>query len=418
MPLKNRLLIHKKIFYFLILLFAFSIPLWSKITPVIVILLYLNYIIELDFKKKFQRLNKNLFYFFVIVSFYLIHFLGLINTVNFEFARFDLEIKMTFFLFPLLFFTSDLEFFDNIKLKYVLLSFVFGCFLSSFISVLHSLYLYLPTHDINLFFYVYISFFNHSSYVSLYIVFALGVIFHLFFNCQLNKILKNSLLFVFIWFIVYIILLSSKAGLISLFAALFLFFVFYIIKTRKTLLSILFFVFTLLFVIAGINIIPASVNRMTPAINAMKSSHKNINAEDGTVQRIEIWKVSYEMFKDYPLLGVGTGDVKDELLKKYDEKGMNFAKSFKLNAHGQFFQTAVALGSIGLLSLIIMFLIPFIYSVKKQNFIYIYFIIIVVFSITVESMFEKQAGVLFFTFFNSFLFAFSEKLALKDKFIL
>jgi O-antigen ligase len=165
----------------------------------------------------------------------------------------------------------------------------------------------------------------------------------------------------------------------------------------------------------GIKSIPTSINRLTPALEAVRAEKRDINMEDGTVQRIEIWKSSLELLRENPILGVGTGDVKDELLRKYDEKGMTFAKSYKLNSHNQYLQTSVALGFIGLLSLILMLLAPLIYAFKNKNYIYFFFLIIVGFSILVESMFENQAGVLFFTFFNTFLFLMTKRISLNAK---
>lgn len=185
-------------------------------------------------------------------------------------------------------------------------------------------------------------------------------------------------------------------------------------RRRKMIYTTILFLTYILVIILGVMSIPSSINRLTPAFDVVRSEQRDINMEDGTVQRIEIWKSSLELFKSNVLLGVGTGDVKDELLNKYDEKGMTFAKSFRLNAHNQYLQTAVALGLVGLISLLIMFIIPIIYSVKNKNYLYLCFLILVGFSIIVESMFENQAGVLFFTFFNSILFLLTEKLKIKS----
>ena len=160
----------------------------------------------------------------------------------------------------------------------------------------------------------------------------------------------------------------------------------------------------------GAKKIPLVTNRITSSVQALKSNKNDVNTADGTVQRMEIWKISLEIIKENFLIGVGTGDVKDELLKHYEEKGMSFAKHYNLNAHGQYFQTFITLGFFGFISLILLFIIPFFQSFKNRNIIYFSFLVIVAFNILVESMFENQAGVVFYTFFNSFLFLTSKQL--------
>jgi O-antigen ligase len=410
--------IHEKIFYFLILIFSFSIPLWRNITPIIIILLFINWLLEADFKHKFQRLSKKpqIYFFFIFTVFYLVHYLGFINTINYEFARFDIEIKMTFLLFPLLLFSSNTDFIDDKKLIYIFLAYINGCFISFLISILNSLLLFNSTGDLMWFFYVYVSYFYHSSYISMYIIFAIGLICYLLIENKIsNKLSKISLYFLLIIFSVYIVVLSSKAGIICLFITSFLVYIYMLSKKKKVIIHSIFFILSLIIIYLGIKSIPTSINRLTPALEAVRAEKRDINMEDGTVQRIEIWKSSLELLRENPILGVGTGDVKDELLRKYDEKGMTFAKSYKLNSHNQYLQTSVALGFIGLLSLILMLLAPLIYAFKNKNYIYFFFLIIVGFSILVESMFENQAGVLFFTFFNTFLFLMTKRISLNAK---
>ncbi len=410
--------IHENIFYYLIIIYSFSIPLWRNITPIIIILLFINWLLEADFKNKFQRIRKKpqIYYFVTFIAFYLVHYLGFINTINYEFARFDLEIKMTFLLFPLLLFSSNTNIIDAKKLKYIFLAYINGCFISFLISLLNSILLFISTGDLMWFFYVYISYFYHSSYISMYIIFAIGLICYLLIENKIRyKLSKIALYFLLIIFSAYIIVLSSKAGIICLFITSFLVYIYLLMKKKKVIINSIFFIISLIIIYLGIKSIPTSINRLTPALEAVRAEKRDINMEDGTVQRIEIWKCSLELLRENPILGVGTGDVKDELLRKYDEKGMTFAKSFKLNSHNQYLQTSVALGIIGLLSLIVMLLTPLIYALRNKNYIYFFFLIIVGFSILVESMFENQAGVLFFTFFNTLLFLMTDRISLNAK---
>ena len=103
-------------------------------------------------------------------------------------------------------------------------------------------------------------------------------------------------------------------------------------------------------------------------------------------------------------MGVGTGDVKDVLLQKYQEKGITNAYLLRLNAHNQYLQTTIALGILGLLVVLGCLFLPLYEALRQKNILVFLFILIVAFNLLVESMFERQAGIVFYSFFNALLF--------------
>jgi len=416
--MQKKEIIHQQVFYYLLLIQAFAFPLWKRLTPIIISLMVINWLFEFKYIKNFKKLftDKKYTNFLLFISIYIFYFLGLIYTSNFTYAWFDLEVKLTFLLIPVLFFTSDLENLTKTKTINILIFFISGCFLSSVISIIHSYLLFTISSNIYCFFYVYASAFHHPSYISMYVVFAILIIAYLTINDMItNKNIQHFFIFLLLWFSGYVIILSSKAGIISLAFSLIIIFVYWIIKKRKYLLSILIIFFFFLIVGVGMREIPIVTNRITTSFQAVSAPKKDVNIADGTIQRMEIWKTSIQIIKENFLFGVGTGDVKDELLDNYEKKGMSFAISNNLNAHGQFFQTFITLGFLGFLVLILIIIIPFVQAILSRNFIYLMFLIIIAFNILVESMFENQAGVVFYAFFNSFLFLTGKQLADKKK---
>jgi O-antigen ligase len=403
----SRAQIHQKIFYYLLVLQGFAFPLWKKITPVILILIILNLLIEFNFASKIKKIlaGKNLFFLLLFISVYLLYLIGLLYTTNFDYAGFDLEVKLTFLVIPLFLFLSGLEELSKEKVKNILIAFVLGCFASSLFSIIHSIYFYNLTGDIFWMYYVYVSYFVHPSYMSMYTIFAIAITGFFLINGLIeNKKFRYFLFFLMFWFVLYVILLTAKAGIICMLLISAILFVYWIIKKRQIVMSLITAVFFIAIVGISISQLSFLTKRLTSTISAMNNTDINVNKDDGTVQRIEIWKTSVEIIKDNFLIGVGTGDVKDELLKRYDEKGMNFAKKNHLNAHSQYFQTFITLGLFGFLALIALFIFPSIDAFKNRNYIYLFFLLIVAVNISVESMFENQAGVVFYTFFNTFLF--------------
>ena len=64
--------------------------------------------------------------------------------------------------------------------------------------------------------------------------------------------------------------------------------------------------------------------------------------------RVAVWRSSWELLADHPL-GVGTGDVTDELQAIYKRDGIVYAQDRRLNPHNQWLQAGVAFGWPGML---------------------------------------------------------------------
>lgn len=116
--------------------------------------------------------------------------------------------------------------------------------------------------------------------------------------------------------------------------------------------------------------------------------------------RLEFWKNGFAVFKDHPVLGVGTGDVQDEINKKYEERNSPLHEKWRLRSHNQYLTFALTFGLVGLLWFLYTLYVPL---KDNRDIIYLSFIVIVILSMLSEDTLESQAGVTFFAFFNSFL---------------
>jgi O-antigen ligase len=107
------------------------------------------------------------------------------------------------------------------------------------------------------------------------------------------------------------------------------------------------------------------------------------------------------------IFGVGIGDATAELQKARDTLWHEYV--FAYNSHNQYLQTALELGMIGLLVLLICIAIPSVISLQRNNFLYLIFIISFFLPSVIESTFGLQKGTLYYGFFNSFLFLYGSK---------
>jgi len=402
--------------YFFLLLLFFVIPLSKNITVWVLVFFSITSFLTADYTAKFQY-NKNNRKNFYILSFsflYILYIIGLLYTSNYEYAIFDLKVKFSIFLLPIVFFLIKESYFSKEFTIKFFQAFLLGVLSNVIICLLIALYKYsYITHSSEVFYYSSLSYFFHPSYFSMFLNFAIILLlFSSFSNIKILNQKKNILVVLQLLFSIFIFLLSSKAGIISL-IIIYLFYVSIIIFSQKRYkLALLILSSLLLFSIVFLTIMPSVKDRLKVAFYALKNKNEAIKSDgESTSDRILIWETSIDIIKQNLILGVGTGDVKDELLNKYKENGINFAYQQKLNAHNQYLQTFISIGLIGFIVLILSFLLPVIQSIKRQHYIYLMFLFLIAFNILVESMFENQAGVVFYAFFNTFLFLSSKQLA-------
>jgi hypothetical protein len=91
-------------------LIAFFMPLYGKALPPLIALLLLNWLVEGHFRRKYEDLKKNWYIFLISpVLFYLMHLVGMTYSTNYAFGWFDMEVKLSLFVFPLLIATTPAD---------------------------------------------------------------------------------------------------------------------------------------------------------------------------------------------------------------------------------------------------------------------------------------------------------------------
>lgn len=128
----------------------------------------------------------------------------------------------------------------------------------------------------------------------------------------------------------------------------------------------------------------------------------------GKAIRVAIWECSFDMIKENPLLGVGSGDAQDALQLAYEKRMFYFASRYnRYNAHNQYLQELVSAGFLGLIIWLGCLLIPLAIAWKKNHRTYIIFLLCIICMSITESVLEISKGIVLYSFLNSF-FAFAE----------
>jgi len=368
----------------------------------------INWIIEGRFTKIpdifHERHRIFTFSFIAIYSFYLI---GMLYSKNMKYGFFDLQIKLSMLLFPLIFATVDEDFPIQKLIINVFKAFIAGCVTGTLILLGFALYSYFSSGNPTVLFYTSLSRFLHPSYLSMYLNLAVSILVYYLIRKEQPLTKKNrTLLFCLAVYLSFmIILLSSKAGIFSLIILFLIITMYLLIINKQIWKGILFFFLVAMIFYAGYNFLPTITARFKRA-EAVLSEQKKSSPEtmESNSERLVVWKAAIEVIKENPVFGVGTGDVKDALLSEYQKENRVMVYNMRLNAHNQYLQTYIALGIFGALLLVIYLVVPAWFALRKIHFIYFSFLAVFAFNILVESMLEVQAGVIYYAFFNSLLF--------------
>ena len=105
--------------------------------------------------------------------------------------------------------------------------------------------------------------------------------------------------------------------------------------------------------------------------------------------RFRIMESAWEVVKEHPLLGVGAGDRMESLMPYYGTLDDVYCP------HNQFLDTWLATGVFGMLILWVMLLLPMAVAWLKHQFFPLMVNLILMVNLLVESMFERQMGVVF-----------------------
>ena len=364
-----------------------------------VLSLLLYWILEGKWRQKIkQLLSCHLFWFFAL--YYLVYLIGLLYTNNLEEGKQELILKSTIFIFPLIFASIQTRL-DESQFEWVIWSFCIAVVLASLITFREGFTVIIDKDSgIPVLEKLVIL---HRPYLGMYIVF---VIFY--FSTQLyNYQYKNQekyLLPAIMYLLIFLFLLKSKIALIALlFTALFVFSLI-MLRRRKSIILLIFYTALFLLVFQYYYFLEHTVHELTHIYLIDDTIPQTEPASDNQARK-NIWNCSHTILKDNQAFwfGMGTGDVEDQLLTCYASNGMKYELMHQFNAHNEFLQELLRHGIFGLIIFLLLICFTFWIGVQRANYFYISFILIFCVCSMTESMLSRQAGVVFFTFFNTFL---------------
>ncbi len=336
-----------------------------------------------------------------MIVFYVLHVSGLIYSSNLKYAVFDLQIKSPLLFIPLIFLANRLPNYQSIKY-----SFVAGNFFAIAICLTNAIINFKITNDNSVFFHVAYSYFLHPTYFSVYLNISAIFLLDWYFDKNTKSAFQKVMFaFMLALLVINIMLLSSRTATFVFYLS-FLVVLFYYLRNVFPFLNKIKFVALFVIFALPLQIISFKLfNRYGQVSDmVMRLEGKSSGEYNSASVRLVLWERAFSVIKDNPILGVGTGDIKDELMKKYAEAGFTKGIEKYYSPHNQLMHTGVILGIIGIVSLLLIFVVPFLMLKKNSFYILKVFLVLFFFNLMTESLIERQAGVVFFTFFLALLY--------------
>ena len=377
-----------KVEYGLFLLVAAMMPISWRFAVWGVVLLSLFVFVNFFVRK--GKLNKlplpalGLIALFVCYSFSLSYSENLAIGVN------SLMQKLSFVFLPLAFVFAEMDWFKEDKKRVLMYVFTYslslfvllrlGVAVYRFVFVSNSLYHFFSASFIPV----------HRGYLAMYVLLALAFIYSersVAKPCWMKVANVISSLLV----ISAILFTQSRAGMLMLALLVLAIWIDVTFVRKRLILGASFALVTLLFAGGLFAFLPNKYNRISSTIQ---------DARDGNVMGARAWtnKAAWQVIQDNPIIGVGIGDRVDQMGVKYENMGKFKIRDRQLNPHNQFLDIQMTVGTVGTLLYLSILLIP-ICMARYRNWMSVSLVLIVAVSSLLESILERQMGIVFFSFF-------------------
>lgn len=334
----------------------------------------------------------------LLILFFLLSLCSFFYSSNHVMYLNKITVKIPYILLPLVFLNNKLLSSDNLRkvliffsvAAFIVGSISFGNYLIHFkeinAEILHSK----PIPIL----------FDRINHIYFSVILAFSVWVSLFLWQTEKGEYKVVYLFVFLGGLVFLHTICSRTGLAAFYFSCLAAIIWLMYEKRKVILGMATSISIGVIAILSIIFIPSLHNRFENTIEDIKKISNNENPNYYSIaMRVEAIKVSWLIFKNNPLLGVGEGDLDDVIQSEYTAKNSILTEENRKLPHNQFIQTMCTIGIVGFVVLLILFIMPFYKQNMRKNFLFLMFLMTIFISCQVESVLERQVGINFFCFF-------------------
>jgi len=381
---------------------VFCMSVYSKGVTIFFALAFLTMIIQVfsgGRKIEWSSFNGWAFVIYGVFSLFLLS--GIWNEWNHKTALSEIETKISYLAFPLLFlFTSNSILHSLKRFQWAMVS---GCVFFALISHVHAIVGFFETGLREEFVYGRLSWTFHPTYLGFFYLLSMVFLAGEFLDSTDKKKL-NLLLLGIVFFSMETAFMASRAGFLALFLfyAIFVFYVFRKGKSKgKAMLVVASSMISFFILFFGFSPISGRAKEAVENSKSISTASKEEKVAS-TSERIVSWQTAWEIASDNPL-GVGTGNWKAHFKERYLAKGANFAAEHAHPAHNAYLQILVEWGWLGLMALLSLLLTGLRRAWQMNDLFFLVFVLGVFFHFIFESMLELQQGIVFIAFWMFYL---------------
>jgi O-antigen ligase len=206
-----------------------------------------------------------------------------------------------------------------------------------------------------------------------------------------------------IFLVVFMHILAAKSGLVSLYMFLAGWGIYLAIARRK-LAGLLVIIAIPVIVVAAIKTIPTfrqRANHLDYTYYMYKAKDKSGNY--GDISRLISYKIAVELIKEAPAKGYGTGDMKQEMLRYYEQHYPELPEYARLLPHNQFLTVALGCGVPAACIFALWVFMPLAWIRRNREGFFFFIVWLVIFlQLMIEPVLEIQFGVFVCLFFLLF----------------
>lgn len=331
-----------------------------------------------------------------------------------------LETKLSFLIFPLIFF---LHRYSEDESENIWKVFVYAVVLSGLVCLAYASYrsfgfvdgalTFAPNvlegkgaiesilYGGNYYFGSFFSIFHQTVYYALYVSVALVVLLF-----RRNLFSKKIRILLTLFFIVLLFLISNKAAILAIGAVMLI-----RVFTSKIAVGKKWGGVLILAIVLGVFVWtnPRSHESLRKVMDHGLTIDKN--ARYGFSTRLLSWDAAITLIQEKPISGYGTGDVQMKLNETYATKEYTFPLREKYNAHNLWLQTWLENGLLGFLALAALFFVLFKIGLKDKHYwgLTLSLVTLLFMNSLFESMFHRFSGISFFSFLACYILTISRR---------
>lgn len=352
--------------------------------------------------------------FWCLLTAFILTIVGLLHSADLTEGLKYVEYRLSLLILPLPMYLLRLS---KKELNTTLLSFVVSCSIAAVVGIISAMINYFETSDSGYFYNDFLVYpvNNQAVYFSIYINTAIIFLVYLWQSNYITAFKHKALVIItIIFFLTFNFMLASRLSIIIIYIFGFGYLIYWAYTKNKLKVGITIAASLVIILLVLINFMPKTLKRFRSVTNTsfsfdnMKAENhfnKEISEENwnGLTLRLAIWSCAWEVVKDNPIVGIGTGDYPKALFDSYEKKGFKYGIQKSYGSHNQYMYFLLITGSMGLILFLASLTYPIWYAWRDGNYLYVIVTLLIMMAFLTENFLNRYIGIFFFALIQGML---------------